>query len=353
MDTKEKNQEISPELNAKMKKNLLWIFIFAVTMIFAGLTSGYLVSRGGNFWVSIKMPGAFQISTASILLSSGLLLLARWAVIKGKAAILKIALGLAFGLGVTFGISQYIGWTQLIENGNVVSGEIINIRGKYGKYFTLIYEGKEISFDGYSFYIKGEPISEELAAEMKVFSEALIEGSTSENKQYQLSDYGTKFSIRFSNNLLTYTNNDLKSNGVALSDIQHDRLFHFAENIVNDKGDFIIKGKYGEAFTIYYDSEALEYKNRQFYWKDEPLSKKKVNDLNAQKNTASSYIYAFTGMHLLHWLGGIISLLVVFIKGLRFKYTSDNYLGLTLGSIYWHFLGILWLYLYAFLIFIH
>ena len=86
-------------------------------MIFAGLTSGYLVSRGGNFWVSIKMPGAFQISTASILLSSGLLLLARWAVIKGKAAILNIALGLAFGLGVTFGISQYIGWTQLIEMG--------------------------------------------------------------------------------------------------------------------------------------------------------------------------------------------------------------------------------------------
>lgn len=353
MDKIEKNQEISPELNAKMKKNLLWIFIFAVVMIFAGLTSGYLVSRGGNFWVSISMPTAFQISTASILLSSGFLLIARWAVKNSKSTVLKLSLGLAFFLGATFGVSQFIGWTQLTENGNVLSGEIINIRGKYGKYFTLIYEGKEISFDGYDFYIKGEIISEELATEMKTFAQSLIDGSQSENKEYQLTDYGTKFAIRFSNNLLTYENKSLKSNGSLLSDVQHDRLYHFADNIANDKGDFIMKGKYGEDYTIYYDSEALEYKNRQFYWKGEPLSKKKVNDLNAQKNTASSYIYAFTGMHFLHWLGGVIALLILFIKGLRLKYTANNYLGLTLGSIYWHFLGILWLYLYAFLIFIH
>lgn len=353
METNETDKEISPELNAKMKKNLLWIFIFAVTMIFAGLTSGYLVSRGGNFWVSIDMPTAFTVSTTAIVLSSIFLYVARWAVINGKNVLLKIALGLAFTLGLVFGASQFKGWDQLIENGNLVSGEIMNIRGKYGKYFTLIYEGKEISYDNATYYLKGEPVSAEITAEMKSFAEGLMVGAETKEKVYQLTDYGTKFSIRFSNNLLTYSNEHLKSNGVELSEVQHDRLFHFAENIVEGKGDFIIKGKYGEDFLIYYDGEALEYKNRQFYWKDEPLSKKKVNDLNAQKNTASSYIYAFTGMHLLHWLGGIIALLVVFIKGLRLRYTASNYLGLTLGSIYWHFLGILWLYLYAFLIFIH
>ena len=353
MESIDTDKEISPELNAKMKKNLLWIFIFAVIMIFAGLTSGYLVSRGGNFWVSINLPIAFQISTGAIILSSICLFLARKAVQQGKHLILKITLGLAFSLGTAFGISQYIGWTQLAENGNVVSGEIMNIRGKYGKYFTLIYEGKEISYDNATFFLKGEPVSEAVMGEMKGFAEALMLGSQTENKSYNLNNYGTKFSIRFSNNLLTYTNNRLLSNGSELSDVQHDRLYHFAENIVNDRGDFIIKGKYGEDFSIYYNGEELDYKNRQFYLKGEPLSKKKVSDLNSQKNTSSSYIYAFTGMHLLHWLGGIIALLVVFIKGLRLKYTASNYLGLTLGSIYWHFLGILWLYLYAFLIFIH
>ena len=353
MDTLDSGNQISPELNAKMKKNLLWIFIFAVIMIFAGLTSGYVVSQGGNFWVNIKMPSAFQVSTISIIASSAFLVLARWAVKKGKNAILKLSLGMAFGLGVVFGISQYQGWLQLIDSGNVVAGEIMNIRGRYGKYFTLLHEGKEITYDNGTFFLKGEPVSDELFAEMQAFSEALMTGAKSEDRSYKLNDYGTKFSIRYTNNLLTYSNNKLQMNGVNLSEVQHDRLWHFSENIVSGRGDFIMKGKYGEDFVIYYQGEELEYENRTFYWKDAPLSPKKINDLNSQKNTASSYIYAFTFVHLLHWIGGIIALLVMFIKGLRLKYTESNFLGITLGSIYWHFLGILWLYLYAFLIFIH
>ena len=70
-----KANQIPAELNAKMKKNLLWIFIFAVCMIFAGLTSGYIVSQGGNFWVTMKLPQAFQISTVLIFLSSASLIL--------------------------------------------------------------------------------------------------------------------------------------------------------------------------------------------------------------------------------------------------------------------------------------
>ena len=31
------------------------------------------------------------------------------------------------------------------------------------------------------------------------------------------------------------------------------------------------------------------------------------------------------------------------------KYNKDNYLGLELMSIYWHFLALLWLYLFVFL----
>lgn len=69
-------------------------------------------------------------------------------------------------------------------------------------------------------------------------------------------------------------------------------------------------------------------------------------------NAAGSFLYAITGLHLLHLAAGLISLVVVFIKSLKKRYNSENYLGIQLSSIYWHFLDILWVYLFLFLLYI-
>lgn len=68
-------------------------------------------------------------------------------------------------------------------------------------------------------------------------------------------------------------------------------------------------------------------------------------------NPASSFLYVITFAHLAHVLGGIISLIVTTIKSVQVKYTKDDYLGIELTSIYWHFLDVLWLYLFVFLLF--
>jgi cytochrome c oxidase subunit 3 len=65
-------------------------------------------------------------------------------------------------------------------------------------------------------------------------------------------------------------------------------------------------------------------------------------------NASGSFIYAITLMHLLHLIGGLIALTITTIKSKIGKYTKDNYLGIQLVSIYWHFLGLLWLYLFLF-----
>jgi cytochrome c oxidase subunit 3 len=69
-------------------------------------------------------------------------------------------------------------------------------------------------------------------------------------------------------------------------------------------------------------------------------------------NPSGSFLYVITLLHLLHLLGGLITLCVSTINAKRGKYTSTNYLGIELTSIYWHFLGLLWLYLFLFLIYI-
>lgn len=69
-------------------------------------------------------------------------------------------------------------------------------------------------------------------------------------------------------------------------------------------------------------------------------------------NASGSFLYVLTGLHLAHLFGGLISLFVTFINSLKRKYSAENTLGLELCSIYWHFLDILWVYLFLFLYYI-
>jgi cytochrome c oxidase subunit 3 len=66
-------------------------------------------------------------------------------------------------------------------------------------------------------------------------------------------------------------------------------------------------------------------------------------------NVAGSFLYVLTLSHLVHLIGGLIALLVTAINAKRNKYSAENYLGLEITSIYWHFLSILWIYLFCFL----
>ncbi len=69
-------------------------------------------------------------------------------------------------------------------------------------------------------------------------------------------------------------------------------------------------------------------------------------------NPSGSFFILFILAHWAHLLGGIISLMVVLINSLRKKYTAENALGIELCALYWHFLSVLWVYLFLFLYFI-
>lgn len=60
-------------------------------------------------------------------------------------------------------------------------------------------------------------------------------------------------------------------------------------------------------------------------------------------------IYILSGVHLLHVVGGFITLAVTGFRASANKYSPENYLGMELCSIYWHFLGALWIYIFLFL----
>lgn len=66
-------------------------------------------------------------------------------------------------------------------------------------------------------------------------------------------------------------------------------------------------------------------------------------------NPAGAFVYVISGVHAAHVIGGIIYLLVMFIQSLRMKVHKTNLLHLSMCKTYWHFVGILWIYLYLFL----
>ena len=68
-------------------------------------------------------------------------------------------------------------------------------------------------------------------------------------------------------------------------------------------------------------------------------------------NITMSYVYVIAVVHIIHVLAGIICLFVVIINQLNKKYSNKNRLGFDLASNFWHFVDILWVYLFIFLYF--
>ncbi|MDX3912415.1 MULTISPECIES: cytochrome c oxidase subunit 3 [unclassified Olivibacter] len=67
-------------------------------------------------------------------------------------------------------------------------------------------------------------------------------------------------------------------------------------------------------------------------------------------NASQSFIYVFVWAHQAHILAGIIVLLNAFFKANNGNPLIKNRFRMELATIFWHFLDILWIYIYVFLL---
>ncbi len=172
-------------------KILLWVAMASMVMLFAGLTSAYVVRKAEGNWVEFTLPKMFTLSTIVLIISSFTMHFALMYVKRNKLNMVKTAVLVTLGLGLAFVFMQFYAWTILVKNG---------------------------------IYFVGNP--------------------------------------------------------------------------------------------------------------------------------SGSFLYVLSGLHLVHLFGGIIAMVVIATKAILEKYTPQNYLGLQLGAIFWHFLDLLWVYLFLFVAFI-
>lgn len=98
-------------------KFTLWIAIGSITMMFAGLTSAYIIKRNQANWITFELPNIFWFSTAVIIASSITILICRKYFYEKEMAKYRQFITITMLLGILFIALQTIGFIQLWNSG--------------------------------------------------------------------------------------------------------------------------------------------------------------------------------------------------------------------------------------------
>lgn len=110
-------EEPKKNLAMEPKKFAMWLFLGSVVMLFAALTSGYIVRRAEGNWLFFELPMLFYYNTAVIILSSITMQWAYFAAKKDNLPLLKLLVTITSLLGIAFLVGQVYGWGDMAERG--------------------------------------------------------------------------------------------------------------------------------------------------------------------------------------------------------------------------------------------
>lgn len=136
ISTMQPSEEQLKDIQAKERnsKLLLWLGIASMAMIFAALTSAYIVREGQKKWYDFELPQIFWYSTALLLISSVTVNLAQTSAKKGNFQRAALMLFVTLGLGVAFSVMQIVGWGILADNGIL----LVDSKNLSGSFFIII-----------------------------------------------------------------------------------------------------------------------------------------------------------------------------------------------------------------------
>lgn len=103
----EKNKKMHPH------KFTLWVAIGSIVMMFAGLTSAFIVKSNKDGWSTAEIPKIFWVSTAVIIASSVTLQLALRSFKQREMSMYRLLMGITLVLGAAFIILQWQGFQQM------------------------------------------------------------------------------------------------------------------------------------------------------------------------------------------------------------------------------------------------
>lgn len=113
---------------ARSYKLILLFAMVSMTMMFAGLTSAYVVSQSRADWLKdFQLPSAFYFSSIAILGCSVTFHLAKKAIQKDNHSKTTLLLLATLALGISFVVLQFVGFGQIVSNGHYFTGNASSI----------------------------------------------------------------------------------------------------------------------------------------------------------------------------------------------------------------------------------
>lgn len=109
-------EEAKKPLSMNPKKFALWLFIVSVCMVFASMTSAYIVRQAEGNWQIFELPPLFWITSGIILLSSFTMHWAYMAAKRDNLEMVKVAMVVTTLMGAGFLVGQVLAWGELVEN---------------------------------------------------------------------------------------------------------------------------------------------------------------------------------------------------------------------------------------------
>ena len=114
-------------------KFTVWVAIGSIIMMFAGLTSAFIVKSNQTGWVPVDIPIYFWISTGVILASSITLQLALRSFKQRLMSQYRAMIGVTMFLGITFIVLQWMGFNELWDQQVTFKG------GNAGQFLYVIF----------------------------------------------------------------------------------------------------------------------------------------------------------------------------------------------------------------------
>jgi cytochrome c oxidase subunit 3 len=107
-------------------------------------------------------------------------------------------------------------------------------------------------------------------------------------------------------------------------------------NMVRYRALITVTAVLGVLFTI------LQWSGFQF------LQDHGVKLIGSNSNPAGSFLGVITGVHMLHVLGGVVVLIVLFARAFNTQRKNYSSVPIEVASAYWHFVDAIWIYLFVF-----
>lgn len=131
------NEQSFRPLGMNPLKFATWLFIVSIIMVFASLTSAFIVRRSEGNWLEFELPTIFWYNTILLLLSSATMHYSYLQAKKDNFKQLKIGILFTTVLGIGFLILQFYGWIALVDSkvflvGNPAGSFVYIISGLHG-----------------------------------------------------------------------------------------------------------------------------------------------------------------------------------------------------------------------------